>query len=394
MLPNLQRGELAELSRNVFLQAGRLDALVPAAVTRKKIAALLRNMNSYYSNLIEGHKTKPRDIERALKQDFSNASKQKNNQLLSLAHIRAQEKMERELAAQTFPCLCGADFLCWLHRAFYHALPDELHWNTTVSGKPYRIVPGQLRDHLVNVGDHTPPAPSALAAFLQRFEAVYSSENILPTNRLIAIAAAHHRLAWIHPFDDGNGRVVRLHSQALLVANKVSGSGLWTLSRGLACYRNDYYRHLATADEPRRGDLDGRGNLSEQGLAEFCQFFLRVILDQIRFMGDLLELPTLQYRVTKYFEHAVPPELKKHAEDHAKLIKYLLAEGEISRAKVAEIIGKSERFCLDFIKAALSAELIETPSPKGKLRINFPEKILDYYFPRLYLDLPVDGGDD
>jgi Fic family protein len=88
------------------------------------------------------------------------------------------------------------------------------------------------------------------------------------------IAAAHHRLAWIHPFGDGNGRVVRLHSHALLIRHGLAGHGLWTLSRGLARQRQRYYAALEAADRGRRNDLDGRGNLSDAALADFCVFFL------------------------------------------------------------------------------------------------------------------------
>ena len=37
------------------------------------------------------------------------------------------------------------------------------------------------------------------------------------------------------------------------------------------------------------------------------------------------------------------------------------------------------------------ASLFETPSPKGPLRAAFPAKVHDFYFPKLFLDLPVKG---
>ena len=47
---------------------------------------------------------------------------------------------------------------------------------------------------------------------------------------------------------------------------------------------------------PRRGDLDGRGNLILQGLNEFCEFFLETCVDQVTFMGSLLEPTELPHR--------------------------------------------------------------------------------------------------
>src|SRR5439155_2133836 len=95
------------------------------------------------SNLIEGHKTLPRDIERAMKQDFSRDETQHNNQELSLAHIAVEKLMEERLEAQPVD-IYSSDFLCWLHREFYTRLPEPLRWATTKTGKRYRIQPGQL----------------------------------------------------------------------------------------------------------------------------------------------------------------------------------------------------------------------------------------------------------
>lgn len=106
--------------------------------------------------------------------------------------------------------------------------------------------------------------------------------------KVIAIAAAHHRLLWIHPFLDGNGRVARLMAHAMFRRLGI-GSGLWAVSRGLARNSTEYKSLLMAADRSRENDYDGRGNLSEPALAAFCEFFLRVSLDQIRFMQSILD---------------------------------------------------------------------------------------------------------
>ena len=146
----------------------------------------------------------------------------------------------------------GTEFICWLHREFYQRLPEPLHWAKTLSGQTYRIEPGRLRDFMVDVGRHTPPQFGALPRLLSRFNQFYGSREIIETDRLTAIAAAHHRMAWIHPFGDGNGRVIRLHSQALMIHHGLDGGGLWTLSRGLARQRQRYYDYLQAADLGRR----------------------------------------------------------------------------------------------------------------------------------------------
>jgi len=388
LLPKGQSGRLAELTSEVLKASGRLAGQVHSPLVHKRVAGLVREMNCYYSNLIEGHKTIPRDIERAMKRDFSHDQTQHDNQQLSLAHIAVEQLMEERLAGESVD-VYSPDFLCWLHREFYTRLPEPLHWAVTRSGQRYQIQPGCLRDFMVDVGRHTPPDFAALPKFLSRFHSFYGDKQILETDRLVVIAAAHHRLAWIHPFGDGNGRVIRLQSQAQLIRHGIAGHGLWTLSRGLARWRQRYYASLEAADQGRRGDLDGRGNLSDAALADFCVFFLETMLDQIQFMSGLLGLPDLRTRVERYFQFQAL-HLERYREELMRVARTLVDEGEIPRARVQAITGKAATVSVEIIKLGLAEGYFETPSPKGPLRVAFPAKIHEFYFPQLFLDLPVE----
>ena len=92
--------------------------------------------------------------------------------------------------------------------------------------------------------------------FLARFEEVYG--RLGKTDTILAAAAAHHRLSWIHPFLDGNGRVTRLMSHAMLLERSIPAA-VWSIARGLARNVDGYKEHLAACDLPRRNDLDGSG---------------------------------------------------------------------------------------------------------------------------------------
>ncbi|MCC5790746.1 MAG: Fic family protein [Opitutales bacterium] len=379
LLPRQGRAELSELSSELLRKIGRLSGQVHSPVVRGKLAVLLRWMNCYYSNLIEGHKTEPRAIEQALQADYSDDPKKRENQKLSHAHIEVESLMvERLENAST--AIYEPAFLQWLHREFYERLPESMRVAKTRSGETYRIVPGALRDFMVDVGRHTPPHYKSLSAFLERFCACYGGRGIYETDRLSAIAAAHHRLGWIHPFGDGNGRVMRLYSQAMLVRHELDGAGLWSLSRGLARQRQSYYSYLDRADQPRQGDRDGRG------LADFCTFFLETMLDQVDFMSARLDLPGLRARIERFFQFEMMP-LGKDAEFLMRVVRALADEGEFPRARVQELTGRKETFCRRIIRLGLDEGLIESPRPKGVLRISFPAKVLDGYFPKLYLDL-------
>ena len=379
--------KLAELSRSIFTEAGALCSSLPSVIVRQAVAVLIREMNSYYSNLIEGHKTLPRDIERALADNTPDDGKKSENQHLATAHILTECKMEQRLREEPDLNIHAEEFLCWLHRSFYENLPEELQYSRTQSGKKYRIEPGKLRTFNVDVGAHTPPEHNQLQNYLARFADVYGDKNILATNSLVAIASAHHRLAWIHPFGDGNGRVVRLYSHAALIRQKVDGLGLWTLSRGLARFRDKYYAQLAAADRQRHDDYDGRGNISASGLTNFCIFFLETALDQIQFMGKLLELPNLLARIENHV-YREAPHITRHKEQLCRLLKAAATEGEIKRSRVPEIVGLKPSAARQVTGLALKEGLLRTTSVKGPLFIAFPAKVLDSYFPRLFLDLP------
>ncbi|HVV00575.1 MAG TPA: Fic family protein [Verrucomicrobiae bacterium] len=388
LLPQSQSGRLSELTFEILKGTGRLAGQVRSLIVQKRITELVREMNCYYSNLIEGHKAIPRDIERAMQQDFSHGQSQRDNQLLSLAHMDVEKRMEERLGGEPVD-VYSPDFLYWLHREFYSRLPEPLQWASTRGGKRYQVKPGCLRDFMVDVGKHIPPHFEALPKFMSRFHEFYGGKHVLETDRVVVIAAAHHRLAWIHPFGDGNGRVIRLQSHAQLIRYGISGYGLWTLSRGLARSRQRYYSSLAAADGERRGDLDGRGNLSDATLGAFCVFLLETMLDQIQFMIGLLSLSSLRARVERYFQYEAL-HLGRHREQIMRIARALVDEGEISRARVQEIAGRGATVSAEIIKLGLREGYFETPSPKGPLRIAFPVKVHEFYFPQLFLDLPIE----
>jgi Fic family protein len=381
--------ELAELSVEIFRQSGELVAALPSKTVRRGVAALVQEMNSYYSNLIEGHKTLPRDIERALRDEFSDREEDRRNQLLSVAHIRTEQAMRQRLADEPDLGVFEPEFIQWLHREFYGSLPENEWFTTSVSGKRYPLVPGEFRGYNVDVGRHTPPDHEVLGDFMRRFAGFYSSPDILATDRLVATAAAHHRLAWIHPFGDGNGRVARLHSQAAMIRSGLDTEGLWTLSRGFARARTAYYQYLQAADQQRANDFDGRGNLSDAALSGFCRFFLESCLDQIRFMTDLIAPFHLLDRIESYLRFT-RVDLEGRTREHLhRLLKALCLEGEITRGAVSDVLGLKGTAARAVIRRALEEELVCSSSEKGPLRIAFPHKVLDAWFPQLFTDLPV-----
>jgi Fic family protein len=360
-------------------------------VTMQTMRDLLRIINSYYSNLIEGHNTHPYDIVRAMQQEFDSKPAKRNLQLESVAHIAVQRMMENQLLQDSAINIAEREFLCSLHREFFDLLPKEFQiMRNPASGRESRVVPGELRTEPVKVGRHEPPGYDNLAAFMSMFGEVYAPEKHHGAAKLVAAAAAHHRLMWIHPFLDGNGRVVRLFTEAYLHRIPVHGFGLWSVSRGLARRNSDYKSALTWADAPRRNDLDGRGNLSNEGLVKFCRFFLEVCLDQVDYMGTQLQLDGLVERVRQYVHlrgSAMIPN-PSGAEnlriEAAKMLQEVLLRGEAPRGEVIAASGLKERTGRNLLAQLAEEGLLVSDTPKGEVRIGFPIHAAGWFFPELY----------
>jgi Fic family protein len=200
----------------------------------------------------------------------------------------------------------------------------------------------------------------------------------------VAVGASHHRLAWIHPFRDGNGRVVRLFSDTLIRELCIDAGGLWSLSRGLAFKRKEYYERLANADEERSSSSaeDGRGHLSERALRDFCEFVLTVMLDQISFMDGLLELDALAGRIEHYTH--VEGRFGKDGARIFLLLREALYRGVFERGEAGRIVGAGERTGRATLAKAVDAGLLKSDSPKSPVRLALPVKVLGAYFPRLF----------
>jgi Fic family protein len=376
------RGTLLDLLAEIPAAASRLGARLHPK-TAASLAALVRVMNCYYSNLIEGHNTRPRDIERALANDFDIDETRRNLQLEARAHIRIQEVVDAEAAAGTLADPASLDFLLRLHGEFYRDAPGAMLL-IEGPGRSFRMVPGMLRNdplHDVAVGRHVPPGSDSVARFMTCFAERYSQRKLSTSRRLLAIPAAHHRFNYIHPFPDGNGRVSRLMSHAMAHHAGIGAHGLWSISRGLArgiAGRSEYKSMMDHADSPRQGDLAGRGNLSERALTDFSEWFLQVCLDQIRFMEELFDIDGLSSRIARY------AQLKEWRPEASRLLVEVLHRGEIARGDVATITGLGERTARDLLALLLRDGVLGSSSEKGRVGLRFTVDAQDILLPRLF----------
>ena len=390
--------EQAEAMQDLALEVIQKSATLGSRqhpITLRSLREFLRIINSYYSNLIEGHNTHPYDIVQAMHKHYDSEPAKRNLQLESLAHIAVQQEMERKLETEPELNIASSEFLCHIHREFHLKMPEEFQVVRDIAmQRESRVSPGKLRNEEVRVGTHVPPEHESLPAFLRRFAEVYDPRKHHGAAKLVAAAAAHHRLMWIHPFLDGNGRVARLFTEAYFIRIPVHGFGLWSISRGLARKNTEYKAALAEADNPRRNDWDGRGNLSNEALVRFCRFFLNICLDQVDYMGSLLRLEELLDRIRQYIHMrdsgmiGQPRTGKKLRKEAARMLQEVLIHGESPRGEVIAASGLKERTGRDLLGQLLQEELLVSDSPKGKVRIGFPVHAAGWYFPELYAMRP------
>jgi Fic family protein len=397
LLPDDPR--LLERARAVVAAADRLGRHLHP-LTLAAITDLLRTVNCYYSNLIEGHDTHPIDIERAMRARYARDTAERNLQEEARAHIEVQLLMEKSLAADPALNVCAPDFLRWLHREFYLRLPEAFRVvRNPDTGREEAVVPGAFRHHDVIVGRHVGPPHAEVAACLARIAEVYDPARHAGPAALVALAAAHHRVLWVHPFGDGNGRVVRLVTDAYLRRIGLGGHGLWTASRGLARRRLEYQAALTGADRERWDDFDGRGARSLKGLVAFCDFFIGTCADQIAYMEGLLAVETLAERVVGYGRAresgALPdPEGRttraaRFRPEATRLLRDLVFRGALPRGEVPILTGLEERTARRLVRSLVAEGFLGSDSSRAPVRFRIPAHAAPYFFLDLYAPAPT-----
>lgn len=383
-------GGLLERASDLTRAAGSLTSSA-AQATSVELRQLLRAMNSYYTNRMEGDHTRPSDIERALADDFSANADLARKQRLAVLHMAAERDCEQVLDYsglddnEIVRGLYESGSLIWLHYELFSQLPES---DLRIAGSG-RLQPGTLRERPVKVGIHEAPTPESIDGFLVRWSEVYGGVRRGEAS-IVAAAAAHHRLTWVHPFLDGNGRVARLHTHLLFHSMGLT-NGLWSPLRGFARSQDRYMALLQAADEPRRGDYDGRGNLTQSGLVDWIRYVLDTCIDQIEFMSRQLDVRAMRDRLSAalLFEESV---VKSGVRTQALVpLHYLFAtQDDLGRADFKTMTGLGERVATEMLSSLVARGFLKSDTPYGNLRFAIPRHALRFYFPALWPEAEQD----
>lgn len=170
--------------------------------------------------------------------------------------------------------------------------------------------PGAYRTESVRIqnADHVPPDYTRVPEYMDEL-LDFVNAPVESKNDLLVTALAHHRAAWIHPFDNGNGRAVRMLTYALLIKQgfEVKTGRILNPTAIFCNDRNQYYDMLALADtgEPER-------------VLAWCEYVLAGLLEEIKKIDRLLDYkfmktsiltPALAFALDRKFitprEHAI-----------------------------------------------------------------------------------------
>ena len=168
----------------------------------------------------------------------------------------------------------------------------ELH-QLTVSGLKNEgdKTPGAYRSWQVHIAQsrHTPPEPHMVQSYMDELVDFINNDNEEKFD-LIKVAIAHHRFVWIHPFGNGNGRVVRLLTYALLIKYgfRVQDGQLLNPTAVFCNDRDMYYKMLSIADIG-----------TDDSMLQWCEYVLTGVCDEISKINKLLDHDYLVSNILK-----------------------------------------------------------------------------------------------
>jgi Fic family protein len=318
-LPEIQfDSELVRVSFELERLRGQIGRGTTPASIFVELHALFQLLTSIASARIEGNRTTINDAVRGL-QSSRPRGDGSPDQFREISNIQEAMAFLDELD-ETIPLT--------------HVLVRSLH-ESTVRGLEREGDPNPGEYRRVNVGithaDHTPPSHVLLMPEMDDF-LDFANREVPAHQQLVQAAIAHHRFLWLHPFQNGNGRVSRLISYFMLRRHGfVSPVGLRAVNP-TAVFGSDrlgYYDALAGADD-----------LSDAGVREWCTFFVSGM------KVDLQRLERLQH-FDFVTDELIGPSLDRMksvgdlTQPEASVMKRAVARGEIKAGDVADILPGS-----------------------------------------------------
>ncbi|MEI7474959.1 MAG: Fic family protein [bacterium] len=211
--------------------------------------------------------------------------------------------------------------------------------------------PGNYRKNEVKIlnANHIPPMAIMVQEYMDELIA-WINEDTKTQNKPLKIAVAHHRFTWIHPFDNGNGRMSRLLTYFMLRQYGYRMSDLMNLSAIFCIDRSKYFDNLEKADS---------GN--DEDLLYWCEYVLSGLILEIKKIQKLLDK---EFFITKILTPALNSSLKKGriSNDEKKILELSLRKTDnLIMIKDIKVIlkDKNDRQLNTYINKMIKEELLQ-----------------------------------
>ena len=385
--PDDAAGTIETLATELLEKIAALNA-IGNPITRDAIRQFLVPVEGYYKGILHDENLLPDEVQDFFDGKLSADAPTRLKQL----KLEAEQQVLKNLRLildnpENDDIPASAGFLKKLHKDYLKTLTTigEQHELTTEVNTSK--IAGLYRETDVAFGQGMSPYFGSLPFFMSEFENAYdpgAKANKSKIRRIVNIAVAHQRLLWIQPFASENDRIARLYAEACIHFENLNNAGLWSLSRGLARNKSTFIEKLHNAGLKRINAMDGRGNLSNKYLIEFCIFYLNTALGQVKFMLRTLETENMVKRIGNFVDLMVSRE--KMRTEAKYLLTDVFLKGKISKPDAMRITATSDK-TLKLITDDLIGKKLLIAKKEGILMqyyVNYPMVVAPLLFPGLF----------
>lgn len=324
----------SKLARTVIelekLRVKKLGGPVPPYIFFQ-IKNIFQMLESLGSARIEGNRTTLAEIvEKIIENQGKETKIEKDREIFNIE--KAIEFIEENVTSKT---KIDRGLISHVHKILIGGLTPPPHGE----GSNF---PGKLRPINVSISksQHVPPDAVRVSDYFDEL-INFINQPLDSQYHLLMIALSHHRMAWIHPFDNGNGRLIRMFTYALLIKQgfKVKSGRILNPTAVFCMDREKYYSMLALADTGE-----------EENVLNWCLYVLEGLKEEIekidkllslKYITEMILIPTLSFAVEREHitkrEYEILSAVVKNEEMIIRsrdLIKIIGQESPIQRSRI------------------------------------------------------------
>lgn len=324
-----------EVLRNKNIQPEVSNQLFPQI---KKIFYMLESLQSAR---IEGNRTTVSDYV-----DSKFTPKIKSEQIEEIKNI----EKALDYVNQSFNEDENFKISTWFLKELHSIITKDLNLEGSKESGKFRTCNVKIKN-----AKHVPPESILVNQYMEDLVDWINSEEKMQ-GQLLKIAIVHHAFTWIHPFDNGNGRISRILTYAMLRQYGFDMAYLLNSTAVFCIDRNKYFEMLQLADE----------NTNENKIC-WCEYVLKGLYDE---MSKVSKLMQKQFIIDKIAMPAINLALELHriSNDNKKVLELALKNDTIKSKDIQLLFGKEKttRQVTDLISKMVATNLLNKTEPTAR----------------------------